>query len=682
MKWCTHKLGFLTYYIVVAILLEVALFLQLGLGAFPTYWLYDFSIILMIGGIIFILPNYTLQAVITGIMLGVQLLLFYLNFSLYHLYGDVFSLDMINLFKEAAKAVTTDFTFVWVIVGLVVTYIFIILGIIFITIQKKKQPIPFKRNFSIAVVMMLIIIQGLGSSVFMSQRQKIKNTDNIVKADEISDNFLMSTSMLKIASLKKFGLFGYYVNNLFNTVWKDDVNTSTLDSAILYFNEGEIYGEDDSEMFGVDKGNNVIMVMMESLEWLGFSDGTFNSRTFSDELTPNIYSLIDEGFIATEFFSKSKTNFSEGIGFIGSYPIGKYMEQVTKNSSTTQYGFTLPNMLKEEGYTARFFHTNESSYYDRAKTHTKLGFDGLYCWDYEEFGYDGGFDWGHWIKEEDFVYSALDYMIPTSSNKIEYGDYAEKFFTFYTTVSTHGPYDNNRYNADQVEYKDFVLASEWYKNILSAYPDASEETINRLVNYQSAVVGLDKAIGVLINRLKEYGIYDDTTIILYSDHNAYYHELSNTIKGVAGGDYMNIDLNTIPLIIKSSGIASNYVDENGDKIQFTDRFCSAYDLVPTVLDLLGINFNKRVYIGNSLFTHIDSSYIDVYGNEKEMIVYYSLTGGLISENVYTLNMTNFKYTQFTTVDCLNVFKNTANETLKRLNYIYLFYVYDLYQYIT
>ena len=80
----------------------------------------------------------------------------------------------------------------------------------------------------------------------------------------------------------------------------------------------------------------------------------------------------------------------------------------------------------------------------------------MYCWDYEEFGYDGNFDWGEWIKEEDFVYSALDYMIPEKSNKNEYGDKAEKFFSFYTTVGTHGPYDNNSKCADQVEYKDFV----------------------------------------------------------------------------------------------------------------------------------------------------------------------------------------------------------------------------------
>ena len=693
LKNIKYKFGFLTYYIIVAIFLEIAMFISLDIGLFPKYWLYDFSIILMIAGLIFIIPNYVIQAIFTAIMLGIQVLLFYLNFTLYSLYGDIFSLDMITLFKEAAKAVTSDFTYIWLIVALVVVYISIIIGIVFIAKRRKRYPISFKKNFTVAVVMVLCIIQGFASSIYVSERNNIKSTKNIVEAGQVSDSFLMDTSMLKLASLKTFGLFGYYTNNLLNTVWNTNTNNELLDAAINYFNNADVHDEEDSELFGVDEGNNVIMIMVESLEWFALCDGTFNSRILSDELTPNIYSLIQDGFIATDFFAKSNTNISEGIGFIGSYPIGKYMEQVTKNSDASQYDFTLPNILSDHGYSTAYFHTNESTYYERNKTHTKLGFDNIYCWDYEEFGYDGGFKWGNWIKEEDFVYSAMDYMIPEKANKSVYGEDAEKFFTFYTTVSSHGPYDNNSNNADQVEYKDYVMygetcelededkvKTEWYENVCEAYEDKGEEFINRLVNYQATIVGLDRAIGALIDKLKEYEIYDDTTIIIYSDHNAYYHNLSNDIKEVEVADYMDIDLNTIPLIIKSNGIF-NYTNEDGDRLVSTDRFCSAYDLLPTVLDLLGIKFNKRLYIGNSLFTSIPDVYINEMGQAEEIIIYYSLTGGLISQEVYTLDMTRFYYTDFVTVGYLDKFKEVANETLRKLNYIYTLYVYGTYHYV-
>lgn len=687
-----HKMGFLTYYIIVAILLEIAMFIRLDLGILPKYWLYDLSIILMIAGVIFIIPNYIVQAVVTGIMLLAQMVIFYVNFSLYSLYGDVFSFDMINLFKETVKAMTKDFSFIWFMIALIVAYIVILIGIIIIAMKRRKYPISFRKNFSLAVVMMLLIVQGLSVSTIVAQRNTVHSTGDIVQADSISDSFLMDTSMLKIASMKTFGFFGYYTNNLLNTLTTNTSN-SLLQSAVIYFNNAEVHDQNSSEMFGVDEGNNVIMVMMESLEWFAFCDGTYNSRILSPELTPNIYALATEGVIANNFFAKSKTNISEGIGFIGSYPVGKYMEQVTRNSNDNQYDFTLPNILKDKGYTTRYFHTNESSYYSRNKTHTKLGFEGIYCWDYDEFGYDGGFDWGEWIKEEDFVWSAIDYMIPKTSNKMLYGDDARNFFTFYTTVSTHGPYDNNSKCADQIEYRNYVkygdtqhLSSNekqyttWYQNVLNAYGDKGDQFIKRLVNYQATVVGLDRAIGVLIQRLKDYGIYDNTTIVLYSDHNAYYHTISNDLKGLPAEEYMDIDLNTIPLIIKTG--ASQKITKNENGIAEIGRFSSAYDLLPTVLDLLGIKFNKRLYIGNSIFAKLDDKLIETEdGKQEELIVYYSLTGGLISERMYTLNMTDFYYDEFVTVNYYNEFKHEAYQTLQKLNYIYTLYVYNTYQYI-
>ncbi len=686
-------MGFLTYYIVVAIILEVAMFVRLDLGFFPKYWLYDLSIILMIAGIIFIIPNNVIQAVVTAIMLGAQEVLFYVNYSLHYLYGDVFSFDMINLFKETAKAMTKDFGFIWLMIILIIAYLVILAGIIMIAIKRRKYPVSFRKNFSLVVVMMLLIIQGLSVSTIVSQREIVHATGDLVQANKVSDSFLMDTSMLKRASMKTFGFFGYYANNILNTLTTTAANKELYNSAILYFNTGEVHDAEDSQMFGVDQGKNVIMVMMESLEWYGFSDGTYNSKTLSPELTPNIYRLANEGMIATEFFAKSKTNISEGIGFIGSYPIGKYMEQVTRHSGDSQYDFTLPNILKDKGYSTAYFHTNESTYYDRNKTHKKLGFDNIYCWDYDEFGYDGDYEWGHWIKEEDFVYSAMDYMIPEKANKNLYGKDAQKFFTFYSTVSTHGPFDNNSHCGDQVEYKDYVkygetqdlpkeqrVKTQWYTNMLEAYGNQDDIFINRLINYQATVVGLDRAIGALIGQLEEYGIYDDTTIILYSDHNAYYHGLSNNLKGLPTSEYMDIDLNTIPLIIKSSGVASKD-NENGEHVVATDRFCSAYDLLPTVLDLLGIKFNKNLYVGNSLFAAIPDVYVNQYGQTEELVVYYSLTGGIISDNMYTFNMSHFEYGDYVTVEYSEKFKQTSYNMLKKLNYIYTLYIYNAYKYI-
>ena len=165
-----------------------------------------------------------------------------------------------------------------------------------------------------------------------------------------------------------------YVTRQTISNWENNRNYPDIRSLVLL-----------SNVFGVSNGDNVIVIMLESLEWYPFTDGTENSYTFSNELTPNIYNLIQDGFIATDFFAKSKTNISEGIGFLGSYPIGKYMEQVTGKKQLDNYGFSMPNVLNKLGYTTCYLHSNVGSYYSRKSTHKYLGFsnsnfkDHKYC---------------------------------------------------------------------------------------------------------------------------------------------------------------------------------------------------------------------------------------------------------------------------------------------------------------
>jgi len=700
----TSKFGLSLFYLISTLGIEIMTFCMLKIGFLPENFWYDFAFMLMFMGIIFIIPNYLAQYIVTMFILVIQILLMYVNYTLFHLYGDVFSFDMIKLFNETKQAITSDFTYVWLIVVLVA--LAFILGLIGFYIYKsiRVYRIPFSKNFSIFMIMVLLILQGVGISVYTQQYEVLKSTASI--GDEnyvLSDAFLMDSSMLKFSSLKTLGTYGYYVNNIMN-VLSNSANKAVIDKSVSYFKSGDTFDSQDSTVFGASSGDNVIVIMMESLEWYGFTDGTYNSKTFSDELTPNIYRLINEGLIATDFFAKSKTNISEGIGFLGSYPIGKYMEQVTSYKKEPYYGFSMPNMLKDIGYKTYYMHTNEGSYYSRRSTHDNLGFDNLY---FGDDALDSDVKWGHWMKEEDFVRSALDagHLIPETASE------GQKFYTFYTTVSSHGPYINNNHNEDQEEYKDLVLGSEWYKNASKAYTD--EEELKYLVNYEATMVGLDRAIGVIIDKLEEEGVYDDTTILLYSDHNAYYHSISNSIKGVQSTEYSNIELNTIPFILKSKKLTDKIAeigyydkelnpngalvndDEYGNTSYITNkalcstnRFCSAYDIVPTLLDILGIEYNRNLYGGNSLFANLGME-VDVVSyndgeyavSQEEVVAYYSHTGGVYGKYGYTSDLKNydFSFTNDVTYVCYtDKFKTACKNILIKLNYISTLYSYGVY----
>jgi arylsulfatase A-like enzyme len=93
--------------------------------------------------------------------------------------------------------------------------------------------------------------------------------------------------------------------------------------------------------------------------------------------------------------------------------------------------------------------------------------------------------------------------------------------------------------------------------------------------YREAVTKVDSLIGVLINTLKETGIYDETVVFVVSDHGGY--EKSH------GGSHP--DEMIVPFIISGKWVKKGY------KINHP---VFNYDLAPTVAWLLGFQLNEWV----------------------------------------------------------------------------------------
>lgn len=419
--------------------------------------------------------------------------------------------------------------------------------------------------------------------------------------------------------------------------------------------------------------------------------------------------------MAKNFFAKSKTNYSEAYAILGNYPVGEGLTDIagdSYDSSLNAFSYSMPGILSSLGYNTSYVHSHKIGFYDRNKTHSNLGFENV-------VGKDNVMDsegnpvyteddlsWDHWDAEGDFARNAIDYIIPT--------DYDERpFYTFYLTVSTHGSYEYNEYEGDCVRYQNFVrwgeddcvynattgcwelknkdaepadlTPTEWYENVLENYYDTDPDLCEELVYYQCGAMGLDEAIGVIVDKLNEYNIYDETTIVLFSDHYSYYNKLSNKLKDFDENDYSSIELNTIPLIISSPGLKNfNYTQTDPEDVVYIEntRFCSAYDIIPTVFDLLGVSFNENLYLGHSLFTALDHSY-QLDGEEVDMVVYYSNTGGLFCRNVYTYNMTDYVFDGMEeNQEIIDKFNAEINNILIKMNYIQILNDNYLYNKIT
>ena len=729
LKTFLNKIWLVIYFVVGALILEAITFNMLGLGIMPEYFFYNFVIILSIGFLVYLIPNYTAQYVVFTIILFIQAAFCYVNVLLQFAYHDLFSIEMVRLIWAAGKAMTTSFVDFSGLLQLLC--VFSVLAIIGAGIRRlcKREKIDKKQHFSIVVIVVLILVQSYSWAFYFNQRSKINDLSNVKNSDYISsDTFLLNTEIMKTNSYKKFGTYGYMSNLIAN--YNKGIEDSVKKACIAYFDAGNIYGAENNQsaVFGADASegekNNVIIIMMESLEWFAFSDGTYDPElnNLSDELTPNVYEVIygqdntkgtaDDSLVASNFFAKSKTNVSEGFAILGNYPVGKLFRDITGkkyDESLGAFDYSLPHILKKQGYITSYVHTNEISYYHRSSTHYNLGFDYVIGKDKlrDENGnkiYTGSdLNWNHWNNEADVVEDAMEYIVPK-------GD--APFMTMYLNVSTHGPYDN-KHNQDYDRYKSYVMYgpnnckfnsslgvyelksgvsatpenySTWYKNVVDN-EKFSNSFKKELLNWQCGVIGLDESIGLILDELKTQGKYNNTDILLYSDHNAYYDNMSLKIKGLPESEVYAVENNTIPFVLSSPGLKSKHAGQ----YVFTDRFCSAYDIIPTMLDLLGISFNENLYLGNSLFKPIGDTYT-LGGGEvtNDMIVYYSNTGGLYSKNMYTFDMNHFiQYktgvsgtTTAEKRELENRFKSVATKTLIKVNYLNLLNKYYLYPHLT
>lgn len=764
-KTIFNKVLMLLYFVVGALVLELVTFHILGLNGLPKYFWYNFAVIFFISIVVYAIPNYTAQYVVYSIILLIQGVFAYLNYSLHVVYHDLFTMEMLNLTGELGTAMNSSFVYLTVILQLAgVLLSIIVLGAILLK-YCRKQKINVKEHFSVFNVITLVSCSCFSISYYVHKRNTInefamESTESYVE----SDAFLLNSNFMKTASYSKFGTYGYFTNLIFNKF--GNYNKIYINSALKYFKSGNIYDgkysaynsatgeyeQVENKMYGKANSDydpndsttskeNVIVIMMESLEWFGFGDGNYDREfnNLSDELTPNIYGLInqDRSMIAKNFFAKSKTNYSEAIGLIGHYPKGWSLSDIAGknfNSELNTLGYSLPNTLRNNGYTTSYIHSNVLSFYHRGDTHYNLGFDNVYGKDSivknKETGekYAGeDLKWENWEAEGDFARNAIDYIIPYDPERSD----NKPFFSFYLTVSTHGGYDYNEKEVDCVRFRDVVMYgkencqeqieehagknikvwrlkpefysmvrydetnhiyvkidendtrlnyTEWYDNMRSNYSGDSE-LVSDLFNYQCAVCGLDEAIGVIVDKLNEYNIMDNTTLLLYSDHYAYYKFMSNRIKHKDLSDVSDIELNTIPMILSSNCLKDYHKTDREKTYLEYDRFCSAYDIIPTVLDMLGIEYNQNMYVGESLFMPSDYIY-QIDGKTRDMLVYCSITDGLFSRDVYTYDMTNFKKQNYNADDkVIEVFKSKAYQVLAKLNYLQILDVYDLYNQI-
>jgi phosphoglycerol transferase MdoB-like AlkP superfamily enzyme len=258
-------------------------------------------------------------------------------------------------------------------------------------------------------------------------------------------------------------------------------------------------------------------------------------------LTPEFDALARQGLLLEKLYCTG-TRTVRGIEAVvtGFLPTpGSGVVKLVKSQSNF---FTIAALLKQHGYATDFVYGGESHFDNMAAFFLANGFDrALSESDYEHPVFRG--TWG--VSDEDLMRKANDTFVA-------HGD--RPFFALVLSTSNHAPY----------EFPDGRIRLH----------DADKASRNNTVEYA------DYAIGELFRRARKERYFANTEWIVVADHD----------ERTYGGDLIPVDKFHIPGLILGPGVAPGTFD----------RVASQIDLVPTALDLLGLECEHPM-IGRNLF---------------------------------------------------------------------------------
>jgi arylsulfatase A-like enzyme len=255
----------------------------------------------------------------------------------------------------------------------------------------------------------------------------------------------------------------------------------------------------------------------------------------ADVSSPRLDQLAGEGILFTRAHATAPLcSPSRGSLFTGRYPQSNGLVGLAHHGWEYRSDVrTLPQILSEYGwYSALFGMQHETSYPSR------LGFD-----------------------EFDVSNSYCEYVVERTQQWLRDYDAGRPFLLTAGFFETHRPYPRDRYqpaDADTVDTPDYL------PNTIEVRQD--------LADFYGSIATADAAVGRILDTLAETGLDASTWVVFVTDHGAAFPRAKSTLYEAGTGIAMIIRPPT------GTAIAPTVYD---------DLF-SGVDLLPTLLDLLGI----------------------------------------------------------------------------------------------
>lgn len=362
-------------------------------------------------------------------------------------------------------------------------------------------------------------------------------------------------------SMMVSGIYEYTVRNFYITFIKAKKTTNEEELSFLseeYFKE-EIY--ETNKYTGKYKDNNLIIIQLEGIDdWL-----------ITEKDTPTLYKMMNNSINFTNHYSyyngggsTFNSEFAVNTGFIT--PLSYTQNAYTFNKNAFPY--SLANLFKNQGYSVNAFHMNTSEYYSRGANYKNWGYDNYY----------GLIDLGTY-KDDSYV---LDRELILNETFKEKMFESEKFVDYIITFTNHMPFSVEKGNCRKLVTED-ILKENNLEEIPKdyVYPELTEEDCSRRQAKET-----DYMIELLMQELETRSLLDNTTIVVFTDH--YLYTLSDQTILNNYKETNNNLINHTPFFIWTN---------NKDK-KVVKEVTSQLNVLPTILNLFGIEYNQNYYIGN------------------------------------------------------------------------------------
>ena len=355
--------------------------------------------------------------------------------------------------------------------------IFLVAAALFISIKKKYEEVSLSILEKVIFVLIIILFSWYSYTYLLKSEVREWGNTSRLYADSYDLNTLVG----------KVGIFNYSLEDVVKYLSRNKISnadkTFLADFAKTRQNFATQNLGGQAKDFGIAKGKNLIIIQVESLE-----DAVINQTVGGQAITPNLNQLAKQGLYFSNYYTQVFSGYTADAEFVtmdSLYPLSD--DVVFIDYAQNKYA-AFPATLKKSGYGTYVLHGDVPSFWNRSNIYPQLGYDKAF--DLDDYVITRPVGEGpSALGDEDLFSQSLPKL-----EKLK-----QPFLATVITMSSHTP---------------FILPED-----LQTLQIPAETNLNQTQwEYLQSVHYADKAIGEFIDGLRKDGLYNNSIIAIYGDH--------------------------------------------------------------------------------------------------------------------------------------------------------------------